>query len=197
MHILFYILAGIVFAYWLFGIIQPRYNRPMIFWKPIGVFSVLIVAVLFAWVGYLTGGPKNFEECVAANIKTTSSELAATAIGRACRILFPEKKYESYEQCVEKKKHEKSIDEACRFAVVNLCSKRFPPNEYYAEYSACIIKNSPIESTINPELDCRGYFPTDETKKYYKCILKNMKGVSTDIAAQAVIVSCKERYGIR
>lgn len=53
MNIIFFIVAGIVFAYWLYGMSQPRYNRPMIFWKPKGVYGVLIVAAFFAFVGYI------------------------------------------------------------------------------------------------------------------------------------------------
>lgn len=47
---------------------------------------------------------------------------------------------------------------------------------------------------INPESDCRTYFPTDETKKYYKCLLKDMKGVSTDTAAKVIIGNCWRKY---
>lgn len=75
---------------------------------------------------------------------------------KACRELFPEKKYESFEQCVNERQIEKTLFIA--------------------------------------ELECKEYFPTIETKKYYKCILKNMKGVSTDIAARAIINQCKEKY---
>ncbi len=53
MHIIFFIIAGLIFAYWLNGMSQPRYNRPMIFWKPTGIYGVLIAAAFFAFVGYL------------------------------------------------------------------------------------------------------------------------------------------------
>lgn len=173
-HILFYILAGVVFAYWLFGVFQPRYNRPKIFWKPIGVFSVLIVAVLFAWVGYLTSSPNNFDECIAKNIKHTPSEDGARAIYMACKGLFPEKKYESFEQCVNEKQREKTLQ------------------ELQEEREGNIFFRSSVY--INPESDCKKYFPATETKNYYKCILKNMKGSSTDVAARANINQCREKF---
>jgi hypothetical protein len=53
MHIIFFIVAGLIFACWLFGMSQPRYNRPMIFWKPTGIYGVLIAIFVFAIVGYL------------------------------------------------------------------------------------------------------------------------------------------------
>jgi hypothetical protein len=53
MHVILFIVAGLIFAYWLFGISQPQYNRPTIFRKQIGIYGVLIVAASFAFAGYL------------------------------------------------------------------------------------------------------------------------------------------------
>lgn len=53
MHIIFFIVAGLTFAYWLFGMSEPRYNRPIIFWRPTGIYGVLIAATFFVFVGYL------------------------------------------------------------------------------------------------------------------------------------------------
>jgi len=52
MHVVIYILAGSVFAYWLYGISQPYYNRPKILWKPSGIYGVLFVAISLVLIGY-------------------------------------------------------------------------------------------------------------------------------------------------
>lgn len=51
MRALFLIGAAIVFAFWLFGMSQPPYNRPMIFWKPVGRYGILLFAILMAVLG--------------------------------------------------------------------------------------------------------------------------------------------------
>ncbi len=53
MHIIFFIIAGIIFAFWLLGMSRPRLNRPMIFWNPTGIYGVLIAVFVFAIAGYL------------------------------------------------------------------------------------------------------------------------------------------------
>ena len=53
MHIIFFIVAGLIFGYWLFGISRTRLHTPRIFWKPVGTYGVLIAAAFFALVGYL------------------------------------------------------------------------------------------------------------------------------------------------
>ena len=51
MKILFFIFAGIIFAYWLFGMSQPRYNKPMIFRNTKGIYGILIAAAFFVFLG--------------------------------------------------------------------------------------------------------------------------------------------------
>ncbi len=53
MHIIFFVIAGLIFAYWLWGISRSRLHKPKIFWKPAGIYGVLIAAIVFALVGYL------------------------------------------------------------------------------------------------------------------------------------------------
>lgn len=118
-------------------------------------------------------GPNNFEECVAENIKTVSSETAAKAITMACRGLFPERQYKTYEQCVNEKQNEKAV------------------RELEEQRENILFRTSVF---INPESYCRTYFPTDETKRYYKCLLKNMKGVSTDTATRVIISNCRKKH---
>ncbi|MCX5719255.1 MAG: hypothetical protein NT055_04690, partial [Nitrospirae bacterium] len=124
------------------------------------------------YAGWLWG-PNNFEECVAENIKTTSSETAAKAINMACRGLFPEKKYKTFEHCVNEKQNEKRLQ------------------ELEEQRDNVLFRTSVF---IDPASDCRTYFPTAETKKYYKCLLKDMKGVSTDTAAKVIINNCRKKY---
>ena len=52
MHVVIYILVGIVFAYWLYGISQHYYNRSKILWKRFGIYGVLFVAMSLALIGY-------------------------------------------------------------------------------------------------------------------------------------------------
>jgi len=157
----------------------------------------LIILLFFlmqsnAYAGWLWG-PNNFEECVAENIKNVSSETAASAINMACRRLFPERKYENYEQCVsikekEKKEKEKELSIERRegessASWLNRTQGLLSQRESWSFYTS-----------INPESDCRYYFPTDETKKYYKCLLKNLKGVSTNTAARVIISNCMKKH---
>lgn len=136
------------------------------------VFLLIFLIHSNVYAGRLWG-PNNFEECVAENIKTASSETAAKAINMACRGLFPEKKYKSFEQCVNEKQNKKAL------------------RELEEQRENILFRTSVF---INPESDCRTYFPTDETKKYYKCLLKDMKGVSTDTAAKVIIGNCWRKY---
>jgi hypothetical protein len=53
MHAIFFVIAGLIFAYWLWGISRSRLHKPKIFWKPTGTYGVLIAAIMFALVGYL------------------------------------------------------------------------------------------------------------------------------------------------
>jgi hypothetical protein len=117
--------------------------------------------------------PHNYEECVAEKIKTVSSEIAAKVISTACKKLFPEKKYETFEQCVNEKQNEKTM----------LQMEEDRTNE--------IFKTSVY---INPESDCREFFPTEETKEYYRCLLTNMRGISTDTAARVIRGNCLKKY---
>lgn len=156
------------------------------------IFLLFFLMQSNAYAGWLWG-PDNFEECVAENIKTVSSETAAQAINMACRGLFPEKKYKNYEECVSTKEKEKKEKE-----------KELSIGQREGESPASWLNRtrgwgpyllSQRESTsINPESDCRTYFPTEETKKYYKCLLKNLKGVSTDTAARVIISNCRKKH---
>ena len=54
MHIIFFIIAGLIFVYWLYGMSrQSVLSKPKIFWKPTGVYGILITAAFFALIGYL------------------------------------------------------------------------------------------------------------------------------------------------
>jgi len=53
MYILFYIIAGLILIYWLFGMSRDRLRKPRIFTMPIGMIGILIAAAFFALLGYL------------------------------------------------------------------------------------------------------------------------------------------------
>ncbi len=48
MSILLWLLAGIVFLYWLFGLSQPVHNKPQILRSALGGLGVLATAILLA-----------------------------------------------------------------------------------------------------------------------------------------------------
>ena len=163
------------------------------------IFLLFFLIQSSAYAGWLWG-PDNFEECVAENIKTVSSETAAKAINMACRGLFPEKKYENYEQCVsikEKEKKEKEKEKKEKEKELSIGQREGESLASWLNRTRGLLSQREswsLYTSINPESDCRTYFPTEETKKYYKCLLKNMKGVSTDTAAKVIIINCKKKH---
>jgi len=52
MYIVLFILGGLVFAYWFWGMNQFPENKPLIFWKPTGKYGILIVAVVLILIGF-------------------------------------------------------------------------------------------------------------------------------------------------
>jgi len=53
MYIVFFILGGLVFAYWFWGMNQFPENKPLIFWKPTGKYGILFTAIFLIILGFL------------------------------------------------------------------------------------------------------------------------------------------------
>jgi hypothetical protein len=51
--IIFFILGGVVGAYWSWGVTQFPENKPLIFWKPAGKYGILFLAILLIIIGFL------------------------------------------------------------------------------------------------------------------------------------------------
>lgn len=110
------------------------------------IFLLFFLMQSSAYAGWLWG-PNNFEECVAENIKTVASETAAKVINSACRVLFPEKEYNTYEQCVKEKRSGK--EELGTSVFINPesdCRTYFPTDET-KKYYKCLLKNMKGVST--------------------------------------------------
>jgi hypothetical protein len=52
-YIIFFILGGVVGAYWFWGVSQFPENKPLIFWKPAGKYGILFVAIVLILIGFL------------------------------------------------------------------------------------------------------------------------------------------------
>jgi hypothetical protein len=53
MYVLFFLVGGLIGAYWIWGMNQFPANKPLVFWKPTGKFGILIVAIVFILIGFL------------------------------------------------------------------------------------------------------------------------------------------------
>jgi len=51
MNILFYIVGGIILAYWGYNMSQPEWNRPRVIWENGGV--ILMVGIALIVVGFM------------------------------------------------------------------------------------------------------------------------------------------------
>lgn len=53
MFIFFFVLGGVVGAYWVWGVSQSPANKPLIFWKPAGKYGILLLAIVLILIGFL------------------------------------------------------------------------------------------------------------------------------------------------
>jgi hypothetical protein len=52
MYVFFFLVGGLIGAYWVWGMSQFPENKPLVFWKPTGKYGILIVAVVLILIGF-------------------------------------------------------------------------------------------------------------------------------------------------
>jgi hypothetical protein len=53
MYIIFFILSGLLYAHWIWGMSKPKFNTPWVYQHKNWAYYVFGAATLFAIIGYL------------------------------------------------------------------------------------------------------------------------------------------------